>query len=635
MVVDGSNLATEGRTSPSLRQLDEAVRAYAAEDPLAEIVVVVDASFEHRIDPSERAQLHEAELHGEIVSPPAGAIGRGDAFVLRIAERTGARVLSNDSFQEFHAQHPWLFDEGRLVGGKPVPGIGWIFTPRLPVRGPKSKEVTGKAKRASEALPAPVKAAELAKAARKAAKKAAAHLIASRGVAAPAGAAVRKGPSPVLPDGSTPRVGDVWRPSGPPARDGSEVPAARSAKASVKKGAAKVQAEKKGADKKPAGKAADPTKSDATKQKEARKRSAKTEEAGPSGKGAPRAKRPAADVAGTDAAAPVSEAEGAARRSSDGARPEATPGAAGRPKKKGKTDQATAPPEGAAMKVERARVAAAKARGGSKKQVAGPLPAEKTAHEKQTAKKSEKKQSPKAEGAKKAAATKQTKPRPELQSAKRAKKQPATEVSARAQQAKKRGPKASEAPAGAPVSSETDDAHRAAASGRARGREDPAVRRAIDEAVAEAVSVPDAEAVEGTADGGRGRAARKGRDGEGGAETRSPKRRRARASAPPPAVNEPLAFITFVASYPLYSEVEGEVVSFTSHGAMVDVELPGGGTLHSYIPLSAMGDPPPTKARQVLSRGERRPFVLVGLDPPRRVAELALPGAVPAASPAG
>ena len=79
------------------------------------------------------------------ISPPAGAIGRGDAFVLRIAERTGAIVLSNDSFQEFHGEHPWLFDDGRLIGGKPVPGVGWIFTPRLPIRGPKSRAATAEA----------------------------------------------------------------------------------------------------------------------------------------------------------------------------------------------------------------------------------------------------------------------------------------------------------------------------------------------------------------------------------------------------------------------------------------------------------------------------------------------------------
>src|SRR5580658_4125255 len=171
VVVDGSNLATEGRTSPSLQQLDEAVRAYATEDPDASIIVVVDASFEHRIDESERETLREAMLNGEVVSPPAGAIGRGDAFVLRIAQRTGAVVLSNDSFQEFHGEHPWLFDEGRLIGGKPVPGVGWIFTPRLPIRGPKSRAATAEKKNRLDPASAPAKAAELAKAAKKAAKR--------------------------------------------------------------------------------------------------------------------------------------------------------------------------------------------------------------------------------------------------------------------------------------------------------------------------------------------------------------------------------------------------------------------------------------------------------------------------------
>ena len=171
VVVDGSNLATEGRTFPSLQQLDEAVRAYASEDPDASIIVVVDATFEHRVADAEREEVREAMLNGEIISPPAGAIGRGDAFVLRIAERTGAMVLSNDSFQEFHGEHPWLFDDGRLIGGKPVPGVGWIFTPRLPIRGPKSRAATAEARAKKDPESAPAKAAELAKAAKKAAKK--------------------------------------------------------------------------------------------------------------------------------------------------------------------------------------------------------------------------------------------------------------------------------------------------------------------------------------------------------------------------------------------------------------------------------------------------------------------------------
>ncbi|MGI8808663.1 MAG: NYN domain-containing protein [Acidimicrobiales bacterium] len=156
MVVDGSNLATEGRNTPSLAQLDEAVRSFHSERPDDEIIVVVDASFGYRIDESERKMFEEAEEAGEIVSPPAGAIGRGDGFLLRIADRINADVLSNDSFQEFHGEYLWLFEEGRLVGGKPVPGVGWIFTPRTPVRGPKSRVATRDADRARKRTAAAV-----------------------------------------------------------------------------------------------------------------------------------------------------------------------------------------------------------------------------------------------------------------------------------------------------------------------------------------------------------------------------------------------------------------------------------------------------------------------------------------------
>jgi hypothetical protein len=372
--VDGSNLATEGRSSPSLKQLDEAVRAYASEDPKANIIVVVDATFEHRVSEGERDEVRTAMLNGEVISPPAGAIGRGDAFVLRIAERTGATVLSNDSFQEFHGEHPWLFNDGRLIGGKPVPGVGWIFTPRVPIRGPKSRAATAEAKAREDHASAAAKAAELARAAKKAAKRAGKSKKASTKVAAAT-------------------VDTTWpiRPSTPPP------------------GRSKV----------------DPVVSSA-----------------------------------------IEEA----------------------------VEEALHPPT------------PEKSRGSSKKQAA----------------------------AKKA---------PPQKSAKAKKDAPGGKAKAQAQ-AK--------------------------------------------------------------------------------TEQRSTKQRKKR-SAPPPAVNEPLAFINFVGAFSVGSTIDGEVVSFTSHGAMVDVSLPGGGVLHCYIPLTAMGNPPPTKARKVLKKGEVRAFVLAGLDPPRRVAELALP----------
>ena len=329
-------------------------------------------------------------LNGEVISPPAGAIGRGDAFVLRIAERTGAIVLSNDSFQEFHGEHPWLFDDGRLVGGKPVPGVGWIFTPRLPIRGPKSRAATAEARAKKDPESAPAKAAELAKAAQKAAKKESkAHKSATKKAA------------PV--DTSWPLT-----PAAPPP------------------GRAKVN----------------PVFSSA-----------------------------------------IDEA----------------------------VEEALHPPQ------------PQRSRGATKKHAA----------------------------------------------------------------VKKAAP-----PKSARDKKDTTSGHAATARGSRPRAESPA--------------------------------------GQG------PDQSQRKRSVPPPAVNEPLTFINFVAAFAVGSTIEGEVVSFTSHGAMVDVPMPGGGALHCYIPLTAMGSPPPTKARQVLKKGEVRPFVLAGLDPPRRVAELALPsGAVaPTPSPA-
>jgi hypothetical protein len=140
IIVDGSNIATEGRSLPSLAQLEQAVAELHRDHPDGEVTVIVDATFAHRIDPSELSRFEAAALKGEYVHPPAGAIGRGDAFLLRVAQKIDATVLSNDSFQEFHGEHPWLFDRGRLLGATPVPGIGWIFSPRQPVRGPRSRQ---------------------------------------------------------------------------------------------------------------------------------------------------------------------------------------------------------------------------------------------------------------------------------------------------------------------------------------------------------------------------------------------------------------------------------------------------------------------------------------------------------------
>lgn len=159
VVVDGSNIATEGRSTPSLAQLEDAVAELRRDLPEAIVIVVVDATFAHRIDDGERERFEDAALRRDYVSPPAGAIGRGDAFLLRIAERVEGTVLSNDSFQEFHGEHGWLFDTGRLLGATPVPGVGWIFVPRSPVRGARSHVALRDARKARSQVEKAIEAA--------------------------------------------------------------------------------------------------------------------------------------------------------------------------------------------------------------------------------------------------------------------------------------------------------------------------------------------------------------------------------------------------------------------------------------------------------------------------------------------
>src|SRR5207302_1959029 len=98
------------------------------------------------------------------------------------------------------------------------------------------------------------------------------------------------------------------------------------------------------------------------------------------------------------------------------------------------------------------------------------------------------------------------------------------------------------------------------------------------------------------------------------------RRRRGRGRGPAEPVDEPLAFITFIADHQPGSEVEAIVDSFTSHGAFVTSN-----GARCYVPLTGLGDPPPRSAKDVLNRGETRTFVVQALDPPRRGIELALP----------
>ena len=96
--------------TPKVKDMQARLLAFMDEHPTSKITVVVDASFGHRIDKREIAEFDDAVNNNELVTPPAGAIGRGDAFVLAIADKVKASIISNDSYQEFHGEYAWLFD---------------------------------------------------------------------------------------------------------------------------------------------------------------------------------------------------------------------------------------------------------------------------------------------------------------------------------------------------------------------------------------------------------------------------------------------------------------------------------------------------------------------------------------------
>ena len=105
---------------PSLHQLDEAVTAFLEEHGDVELTVVVDATFGHRIADDEKAEYEEAIVNGELVTPPAGAIGRGDAFVLQIADKANAACSPTTRSRSSTARTTGCSTKDGSIGGKPV-----------------------------------------------------------------------------------------------------------------------------------------------------------------------------------------------------------------------------------------------------------------------------------------------------------------------------------------------------------------------------------------------------------------------------------------------------------------------------------------------------------------------------------
>ena len=145
VVVDGSEPGHRGRTLPSSAAAGRGgARASAARPDASSSWSSTPPSSTASPKERDAVRAGHAQRRGHLAA--AGAIGAATPSCC--ASRSGPAPSSsrNDSFQEFHGEHPWLFDDGRLIGGKPVPESVGSSRPRFPIRGPKSRAATAEAK---------------------------------------------------------------------------------------------------------------------------------------------------------------------------------------------------------------------------------------------------------------------------------------------------------------------------------------------------------------------------------------------------------------------------------------------------------------------------------------------------------
>lgn len=83
----------------------------------------VDATLRHEIDDPE--QLEALLDQGVVLQAPADT--SADYFVLEVADEHGAIVVSNDQFDEFRAEYPWI--EERRVPYMVVKGEVHLYRP--------------------------------------------------------------------------------------------------------------------------------------------------------------------------------------------------------------------------------------------------------------------------------------------------------------------------------------------------------------------------------------------------------------------------------------------------------------------------------------------------------------------------
>jgi hypothetical protein len=105
IVVDGANVAYIEESKGGEPKVSNLVAVrQALEKRGYEPVIIVDASLRHQVDDPD--QLEALIEDQKIRQAPAGT--DADYFILQFAEQKDALVVSNDEFEQYQDQFPWI-----------------------------------------------------------------------------------------------------------------------------------------------------------------------------------------------------------------------------------------------------------------------------------------------------------------------------------------------------------------------------------------------------------------------------------------------------------------------------------------------------------------------------------------------
>jgi hypothetical protein len=105
VVVDGTNVAFEQKSEDGRAMLDNILqlRSLLLECGF-EPIIIVEADLRYEID--NREGLEELLNRGEILQAPADT--EADFFVLKTAELENLKFVSNDLYNKYRDQFPWI-----------------------------------------------------------------------------------------------------------------------------------------------------------------------------------------------------------------------------------------------------------------------------------------------------------------------------------------------------------------------------------------------------------------------------------------------------------------------------------------------------------------------------------------------